>query len=140
VPRPVGQKFGYAERMQLIAQAMQLREQGIPQREIAAELGVSQGTVSNWGRKYRNLPRAWARTTIAERIRAELVCCNIYERMAACDAAGDDEWMSLRHGSEYHDICFYGEWAARIAEETAEAGEGGGVRWPQVGTGCRWGR
>lgn len=56
---------------------------------------------------------------IAAKIRAELVCCDIYARMEACDAAGDEEWMLLRHSSDYHAICFYGEWAARLAEQTS---------------------
>jgi hypothetical protein len=46
--------------------------------------------------------------TIAYRIRAELVCCDIYEKTAWTDEAG-----------RRHPICFWGEAAARIAEEVA---------------------
>jgi transcriptional regulator with XRE-family HTH domain len=93
---------------------MRLRENGVPQRDIATALGVSQGTVSNWARKYRNVSRE--PLVVAAKIRAELVCCDIYQRMEACDA-GDDEWMALKQSPDYHAICFYGEWAARIAEQ-----------------------
>lgn len=46
------------------------------------------------------------RTSIAQRIRAELVCCDVYERDHYTDRAG-----------RTHPICFWGEAAARIAEE-----------------------
>ncbi|HEY6115919.1 MAG TPA: hypothetical protein VI172_08175 [Candidatus Dormibacteraeota bacterium] len=44
---------------------------------------------------------------IAYRIRAELVCCDIYARTANTSDAGRE-----------HAICFWGEAAARIAEAT----------------------
>lgn len=50
---------------------------------------------------------------IAERIRNELVCCNIYERVH-----GTRE-MTLRqamNSKSWHDLCFWGEAAAQIAE------------------------
>lgn len=46
------------------------------------------------------------RAAIAYRIRAELVCCDVYERDHDTDRAG-----------RTHAICFWGEAAARIAEE-----------------------
>lgn len=46
------------------------------------------------------------RASIAYRIRAELVCCDVYERDHDTDRAG-----------RTHPICFWGEAAARIAEE-----------------------
>jgi hypothetical protein len=45
------------------------------------------------------------RARIAYRIRAELVCCDIYERDHDTDRAG-----------RTHAICFWGEAGARIAE------------------------
>ncbi len=46
------------------------------------------------------------RARIAYRIRAELVCCDVYERDSYTERAGRE-----------HPICFWGEAAARIAEE-----------------------
>lgn len=63
---------------------------------------------------------------IATRIRAELVCCDITERMDAEAAKGrwDDEthqylmpksWRDLKRSPDFHPICFYGGWAAQIS-------------------------
>jgi hypothetical protein len=52
-------------------------------------------------------------TGIAFRIRAELVCCDIYEKV------NDRREMILDEASQshdWHDICYWGEAAARIAE------------------------
>lgn len=65
---------------------------------------------------------------IAQRIEAELVCCDITQRMEAEAAKGrwDDEnhqylmpqsWHDLRRSHDYHPICFYGGWAANIARD-----------------------
>lgn len=51
--------------------------------------------------------------SIAFRIRAELVCCDIYERV------NDAEKMTFREamdGRDWHDLCYWGEASARIAE------------------------
>lgn len=48
------------------------------------------------------------RAQIAYRIRAKLVCCDIYEKTA--------ETSRPRVGEGPHAICFWGEAAARIAE------------------------
>lgn len=52
---------------------------------------------------------------IAYRIRAELVCCRIYDRV------NDDHELTLREAinspGRWHDLCYWGEAAARIAEE-----------------------
>lgn len=65
---------------------------------------------------------------IAERIRAELVCCDIAQQLDACfDGAPemyDAEWMeqaqarrrAIRRSPGYHAICEYGELAAQIAQ------------------------
>lgn len=50
---------------------------------------------------------------IAYRIRAELVCCNIYGRI------NDTHELTLdqaRNGRDWHDLCYWGEASARIAE------------------------
>lgn len=63
---------------------------------------------------------------VAYRIRAELVCCDITERMDAEARKGrwDDEngtylmpqsWRDLKKSHDFHPICFYGGWAAQIA-------------------------
>lgn len=88
-----------------------MQAQGMTQRVIAQLLGVSQPTVSDWVR------RVSLQEKIAAKIRAELVCCDIYQRMEdAYDPEDDTAWKTLRHGMDYHDICFFGEWSARIAE------------------------
>lgn len=51
------------------------------------------------------LLRQWAAQT-AHRIRAELVCCDVYERDHDTDRAGTT-----------HAICFWGEAAARLVED-----------------------
>lgn len=66
------------------------------------------------------------RQCIAEDIRSELVCCDIYQRMEGAyrDATGvtggHEEGMAamsrIMRSSDYHDICHYGEWSARIAQ------------------------
>jgi hypothetical protein len=51
---------------------------------------------------------------IANDIRAELVCCDIYDR-----AKGDEKAINAAERSG-HGICFWGEAAARIAEGREE--------------------
>ncbi len=101
------------ERTELIHRAkIMYYQQKMTQRDIAAALKVSQPTVSDWVR------RVSLQEKIAQRIRAQLVCCEIYQRMEdAYDPEDDTAWKELRHSRDYHDICFYGEWAARLAEE-----------------------
>lgn len=50
------------------------------------------------------------RARIAYRIRAELVCCDVYERDHDTERAG-----------RTHGICFWGEASARIAEDHGDA-------------------
>lgn len=70
--------------------------------------------------------RADERARIAYRIRAELVCCDITERMDAEAAKGrwDDEnhayllpnsWYELKKSHDYHTMCYFAGWAANIA-------------------------
>jgi hypothetical protein len=65
-----------------------------------------------------------ARADAAIRIRAELVCCDIYERVhphvdSACGPACDERFrMAMMLGGDGHLICFWGEAAARLAEES----------------------
>jgi hypothetical protein len=88
---------------------------------------------------------------MAMRIRAELVCCDITERMDAEAPKGrwDDEnhvylmpqsWSDLRKSHDFHPICYFGGWAANIAAAGAgrrywcssggemELNEGGGFQ------------
>lgn len=54
----------------------------------------------------------------AEQIRRELVCCDIHERMEAIDTSTNaEEFRALKRSSDYHAICHYGEWSARIVED-----------------------
>lgn len=59
---------------------------------------------------------------IAAEIRAELVCCNIYDRLSpileAKNASG--LWAEVTdENTKGHQICYWGEVAARIAETCA---------------------
>lgn len=107
--------FSAAQRMELTRQARILQSQDFNQRQIAEQLGVSQPTVSNWLKKRRDKS---PQELIAEKIRAELVCCDISQQMAAI--RGDLEaTQKLRESKAYrgHEMCYYGEWAARLAEQ-----------------------
>ena len=105
------------EREDLVRQVLQLHAEGKTQHQIAARTGLSQPTVHIWLKRYG--PR---KTTlqqhIAAKIRAELVCCDIYERFDSLASA--EEQRALRQSSDYHAICFYGEWSARIAEQVSK--------------------
>lgn len=54
------------------------------------------------------------RDQIAEQIRAELVCCDIYKRMNAQHKPGYP-----CHDGNYHETCYWGEAGAQIAEGNA---------------------
>jgi hypothetical protein len=76
-------------------------------------------------------PEVCART-IAYNIRAELVCCDAYERFRH----HPDDAENAGHG-----LCYWGEAAARVALSTAptgfepSAGHGGALRdWGQLDT------
>lgn len=59
-----------------------------------------------------NLRRTSTSDAIAYRIRAELVCCDIYDRITRKE-------LTIRQAKargEWHDICYYGEWSAQLAE------------------------
>lgn len=106
-------------RLALMKQAKELDEQGLNQREIAKKLQVSQPTVCQWLRKIKLGLATRLQERVAAKIRAELVCCDIYQRMEALrpGSEGNEEWHKLKRSNEYHDICYYGEWSARIAEQ-----------------------
>lgn len=105
------------ERIGLMQAAHNLYRQKFTQREIAQQLGVSQPTICQWLQR-RDMEPYTVQQRAAAKIRAELVCCDIYQRMEdAYNPEDDAPWVALRHGREYHDICFYGEWAARLVEQ-----------------------
>jgi hypothetical protein len=61
---------------------------------------------------------------IAYRIRAELVCCDIYAKVND-DPSLDDKQRSNVLGKlvlsrEWHDLCYWGEAAARLADGTVD--------------------
>ena len=119
-PERDGRKFTLAQRREARLKAWQMHtEEGKSQHDIANHFDVSQATVCNWLKRYRaEHPEQQIHMKIAAKIRAELVCCDIYARMEAVyDPEDDGPWKALRHGSDYHAICFYGEWAARLAEQ-----------------------
>lgn len=58
---------------------------------------------------------------IAYKIRAELVCCDIYEQITTA-GGGDSERIAqliaqYKDAGEFHDLCYWGEAAAGIAED-----------------------
>lgn len=111
-----------AERDKVIAEAIRLASLGTTQQQIADQFGISQATVHGWLKRFGPV-KLTMQQQIVEQIRAELVCCDIYQRfMDAGDAAKQRE---LKAGSDWHDICFYGEWSARIAEGVKLNGRSG---------------
>lgn len=54
---------------------------------------------------------------IAYRIRAELVCCHIFDELEDARETMSDTDFSEFLASQGHDICYWGEAAARLAEE-----------------------
>lgn len=102
------------ERQDAIAEAVRLHLKKVTQYAIAAQLGVSQPTVHMWLKKY-GPHKVTVQELVAQRIREDMVCCDIYERMGKLEPNGV-EWRAVKRSSDYHDICFYGEWSARIAE------------------------
>lgn len=109
-----GVKFAKDERASAKALAAQMSASGQSQRAIAAHFGVSQPTICDW---LRSLAPPSTPQIIAEKIRAELVCCNVFERMEKVrgNAAAT---ARLRKSNDFHPICYYGEWSARIAEHS----------------------
>lgn len=69
--------------------------------------------------------RAKQKADSAELIRGELVCCDIFHRMEALVPPWDPKpkkrdwsaWKELKKSHDYHDLCFFGEWAAVIVEK-----------------------
>lgn len=75
--------------------------------------------------------RADERDKVAYHITAELVCCDIHERLGAEAAKGrwderdheykmPESWWKLKKSHDYHAICHYGAWAASLAKEGPE--------------------
>lgn len=58
-------------------------------------------------------PRAPQPDQIAYRIRAELVCCDIYARVNVRKELTLTEAMKTK---DWHDLCYWGEASAQIAE------------------------
>lgn len=68
---------------------------------------------------------AETREQLAYLIRAELVCCDIYDKLNAglyedeCERCVCDKTHAMRRRAakadgSWHDICYFGEWAARL--------------------------
>lgn len=69
------------------------------------------------------------RERIAARIEAELVCCDLYERIDACgpdQKAVGDLIRDSREKYEYHAICHWGGYAAAIARGSVAGKPAGG--------------
>lgn len=104
----------HEQRMAKVAQAIQMYESGaFNQREIAVKLQVSQPTVCIWLNKAKRGQLQRRQDRIAAKIRDELVCCDVYERFKPL---GSEAGRNVAVQHQDHLACFYGEWAARIAE------------------------
>jgi predicted transcriptional regulator len=100
-----------ATRREKIAVALKMIADGATQREVAEVVGVSQPTIHYWlGGRDKSL-----RGRISQRIREELVCCDIYQRFV--ELVDDAKQLELRQDPSWHEACFQGERAARIAED-----------------------
>ena len=69
---------------------------------------------------------------LAYRIRAELVCCDIFEKIKKEAAKAENQGTPSGYGeqtaignailrNEWHEICYWGEAAARLVEEEGKA-------------------
>lgn len=110
-----GQKFTAAERPALRIRAGELRKAGVSQQKIADMLDVSQATICEWLKRYRaEFPETPVQEKVAARIRQVMVCCNAFPRF---QEAPDDEKLTMLASQDWHHRCFFGELAARVAEE-----------------------
>lgn len=50
----------------------------------------------------------------ADAIRKEMVCCDTYDQLAKF--FNEAEYRAMKRSKNYHAICHYGEWAARILD------------------------
>lgn len=107
-----GAKYDAVRRAACKLEALAMSQDGFSQRAIASQFGVSQPTVSHWLRSI--VPPVQGR--VAAEIRAELVCCDIFQRL---DDLSHDErkWEALLASNDFHAKCFFGEQSARIAEK-----------------------
>lgn len=97
----------------------------IANRSAVLTLGKLMPTLS--GEMFPSV-RADERGRVGHRIRAELVCCDLYDRLNATRPEDFGmtvlEWatrsgpeMAKLIGARYHDICHWGGYAAAIAEQ-----------------------
>jgi hypothetical protein len=75
--------------------------------DAAYERGVSEG-------------RRQATEAAAYKIRAELVCCDIYEQLRPLRELEPSNYRDLFDAIDDHDLCYWGEASARIAESINE--------------------
>ena len=110
-----GPRFTSLERAAARREALLMAETGMSQVEIANRFDVSQSVIHVWLKKERG-DRHYMALRAAAKIRQELVCCDIFEQM---QAVGGDllAQQRLRESKAYHDGCYFGEWAARIAAD-----------------------
>jgi len=57
------------------------------------------------------------RERIANRILGELVCCDIYEQIAATGVVARPRDIAVMLDLTYHSTCYYGGWAAALARQ-----------------------
>lgn len=79
------------------------------------------------------------RVRLAEKVEAELVCCDIFEQLekiakdlAPSVLASTTPWgLAWQRGLDFHEICYYGAWAASLVkDEGTSAGEEDGTMGP----------
>lgn len=59
--------------------------------------------------------------TMAQDIRDEMVCCDIYRKMMeAFHEKGIFAYREMKRSPDYHAICYYGEMAAQYVEERGD--------------------
>lgn len=87
----------------------------LPAHELADILEDLQRRVDRSGAKQAK-EISDLRQSIAYRIRAELVCCHVYDDLEEARETWSDDAFEEERSARGHDICYWGEAAARIAE------------------------
>ena len=107
------------ERWEKIKRIHELQALGWSQQRISEKIDVTQATVCRWLNlpQFAVQPGNHAALRVAVAIRDQLVCCDIYNQVNRLPHSDVEGKLQLMHAPEFHAVCFYGGWAAAIAEK-----------------------